>query len=196
MLLSLPQFSPEMFHLGLSVAEKMLRAVIVYFFLVVALRVFGKRELAQLNPFDLVVLLALSNTVQNAIIGNDNSITGGLIGALTLLGTNYLVVRFLFRHRRLDQLIEGSPSVLIENGHIKYRALAKELLTESELRSVAHRQGFHLKEIQRCVLEANGTFFIEGKTPPLAERRHAEVIGQLEQINKQLRELRQQTQTG
>jgi uncharacterized membrane protein YcaP (DUF421 family) len=120
-----------------------------------------------------------------------------LIGALTLLGTNYLVVRFLFRHRRLDQLIEGSASVLIENGHIKYRALAKELLTESELRSVAHRQGFsHLKEIQRCVLEANGTFFIEGKTPPLAERRHAEVMGQLEQINKQLRELRQQMQTG
>jgi uncharacterized membrane protein YcaP (DUF421 family) len=193
----LPQVSPEMFHLGLSVAEKMLRPFIVYFFLVVALRVFGKRELAQLNPFDLVVLLSLSNTVQNAIIGEDNSVTGGLIGALTLLGTNYLVVRLLFRHRRLDQLIESSPSVLIENGRIKYSALAKELLTESELRSAAHRQGFRsLREIQRCVLEPNGTFFIEGKSPPLAERQHAEVIGQLEQINKQLRELRQQTQTG
>ena len=75
---------------------------LVYVFLVVALRVFGKRELAQLNPFDLVVLLSLSNTVQNAIIGNDNSLTGGLIGALALLVMNYLVVRFLFRHRRLD----------------------------------------------------------------------------------------------
>ena len=78
------------------------------------LRIFGKRELAQLNPFDLVVLLSLSNTVQNAIIGNDNSLTGGLIGAFTLLAMNYVVVRFLFRHRRLDQLFEGKPSVLID----------------------------------------------------------------------------------
>ena len=76
----------------------------------VVLRVFGKRELAQLNPFDLVVLLSLSNTVQNAIIGNDNSLSGGLIGAFTLLAVNYLVVRFLFRHRRLDQIFEGKPT--------------------------------------------------------------------------------------
>jgi uncharacterized membrane protein YcaP (DUF421 family) len=202
MLLSLswlPYVSPAMFHLepSMSVVEKMLRPVIVYFFLVAALRVFGKRELAQLNPFDLVVLLSLSNTVQNAIIGNDNSVTGGLIGALTLLATNYLVVRFFFRHRRLDQMIEGSPSVLITNGHINHRAIAKELLTESELQSAAHRQGFKsLREIQRCVIEPNGAISMEGKTPPLAERQHAEVLGQLEQLNKQLRELRQQMQTG
>ena len=93
------------FALGAPVIEKILRPLIVYFFLVVALRVFGKRELAQLNPFDLVVLLSLSNTVQNAIIGDDNSVTGGLIGAFTLLAVNYLVVRFLFKHRRLDQML-------------------------------------------------------------------------------------------
>ena len=93
--------------------EKMLRPAIVYLFLVVLLRVFGKRELAQLNPFDLVVLLSLSNTVQNAIIGNDNSLTGGLVGAFTLLAVNYLVVRFLFRHRRLDQIFEGKPTMLV-----------------------------------------------------------------------------------
>src|SRR4030095_16496450 len=159
MLLSLswlPYVSLEMFHLGSSVwvAEKMLRPVIVYFFLVAALRVFGTRELAQLNPFDLVVLLSLSNTVQNAIIGDDNSVTGGLIGAFALLGTNYLVVRFLFRHRRLDQLIESKTTVLIEQGKINTRALTQELLTESELLTVAHRQGFKsLKEIERCVIE-------------------------------------------
>ena len=192
-----PHVSPEMFQLELSVIEKMLRPIIVYFFLVAALRVFGKRELAQLNPFDLVVLLSLSNTVQNAIIGDDNTVTGGLIGALTLLGTNYLVVRFLFRHRRLDQIVEGSPTTLIENGHIKHRAVAKELLTESELESVAHRQGFgSLKEIQRCSLESNGTFSMEGKNPPLAERQHAELLGELEKISQQLKELRQQMQTG
>ncbi len=98
--------------------EKILRPVIVYVFLVVLLRAFGKRELAQLNPFDLVVLLSLSNTVQNAIIGNDNSLTGGLIGAFTLLAVNYLVVRFLFRHRRLDQMFEGKPTTLVEHGQL------------------------------------------------------------------------------
>src|SRR6266700_3446678 len=128
------------FALGAPVLEKILRPVIVYFFLVVVLRVFGKRELAQLNPFYLVVLLSLSNTVQNAIIGNDNSLTGGLIGALSLLMMNYLVVRFLFRHRRLDQLFEGKPTMLVEHGRILKRELAKELLTRAELMTVLHRQ--------------------------------------------------------
>src|SRR5690348_11209566 len=116
----------DIFTLGAPVAEKILRPVLVYVFLVAVLRVFGKRELAQLNPFDLVVLLSLSNTVQNAIIGNDNSLTGGLIGAFALLCTNYLVVRFLFRHRRLDQLCEGKPTILVEGGRIQKHALAKE----------------------------------------------------------------------
>src|SRR5438034_4112690 len=89
----------NMFSLSLPVAEKMLRPVIVYVFLIVGLRLAGKRELAQLNPFDLVVLLTLSNTVQNAIIGEDNSVTGGLIGAATLLGLNYGVIRFCYGTR-------------------------------------------------------------------------------------------------
>src|SRR6476660_6552072 len=95
---------------GVPVLEKALRPLIVYAALVILLRLFGKRELAQLNPFDLIVLLTLSNTVQNAIIGNDNSLTGGLIGAFALMAVHYCVVRFLFRHRRLDQLFEGRPT--------------------------------------------------------------------------------------
>src|SRR6187551_508677 len=91
----------DMFALGLPVLEKILRPIVIYVFLIVALRLAGKRELAQLNPFDLVVLLTLSNTVQNAIIGEDNSVTGGLVGALSLFTINYLVIRFLFKHRRL-----------------------------------------------------------------------------------------------
>src|SRR6266699_509947 len=106
------------FALGAPIIEKILRPILVYFFLVIALRVFGKRELAQLNPFDLVVLLSLSNTVQNAIIGNDNSLSGGLMGALALLAMNYLVVRFLFNHRSLDEIFEGQPATLIEKGCI------------------------------------------------------------------------------
>jgi uncharacterized membrane protein YcaP (DUF421 family) len=182
--------SQHLFALGPSIAEKILRPIIVYVFLVVALRIFGKRELAQLNPFDLVVLLSLSNTVQNAIIGDDNSVTGGLVGAFALLTVNYLVVRFLFRHRRLDQIFEGMPSVLIENGHIRHRTLAKELLTESELLTVAHRQGFKsLNEIERCVLDPGGTFSFEAKTPHLAEAQHADLLAQLEEIKKRLDDL-------
>src|SRR5690242_4617077 len=106
----------HLWQLGAPLEEKLVRPVLVYVFLVIFLRIFGKRELAQLNPFDLVVLLSLSNTVQNAIIGDDNSVSGGLIGAFTLMGVNYLVVRFLFKHRRLDQILEGKPAVLIEDG--------------------------------------------------------------------------------
>src|SRR5579871_2839423 len=126
----------SMFHLVPPLLEKILRPVIVYVFLVLLLRVFGKRELAQLNPYDLVVLLCLSNTVQNAIIGEDNSVTGGLVGAVSLCGTNYVVLRFLFRHRRLDQIIEGRPSTLVKAGHLQRRAMARELITKSELLTI------------------------------------------------------------
>src|SRR5580700_10326661 len=123
----------HMFVLTLPVAEKILRPVVVYFFLVIGLRLAGKRELAQLNPFDLVVLLTLSNTVQNAIIGDDNSVTGGIIGAATLLLINFIVVRFLFRHQKLDRLVEGEACPLIENGKILEDQLTREVLTLAEL---------------------------------------------------------------
>ncbi|HKE21587.1 MAG TPA: YetF domain-containing protein [Bryobacteraceae bacterium] len=177
----------DTFAVGVPVLEKILRPIIVYFCLVVLLRAFGKRELAQLNPFDLVVLLSLSNTVQNAIIGNDNSLTGGLIGAFTLLGVNYLVVRFLFRHRRLDQVFEGKPTVLVENGRIIKRALASELLTRAELMTVLHRQGFDgLADVDRCVLEPGGTFHIQRKVPAGDEVKHAEVMLRLDEIQARL----------
>src|SRR6195256_3541651 len=94
----------DMFVLGLPVLEKILRPIVIYAFLVISLRLSGKRELVQLNPFDLVVLLTLSNTVQNAIIGEDNSVLGGLIGATSLLVTNYLVVRFLYDHPKITHM--------------------------------------------------------------------------------------------
>src|SRR5512138_1720382 len=127
----------DMFVLGLPVLEKVLRAVLVYAFLVVGLRLAGKRELAQLNPFDLVVLLTISNTVQNAIIGDDNSITGGVIGAATLLVVNFVVVRFVYGHERLDRLIEGSPDLLVENGRVDVQRLKGEMITLGELETAA-----------------------------------------------------------
>ncbi|MFZ0303328.1 MAG: YetF domain-containing protein [Terracidiphilus sp.] len=177
----------NMFHLPLSVAEKLLRPVIVYLVLVVLLRLFGKRELAQLNPFDLVVLLSLSNTVQNAIIGDDNSVTGGVIGAFSLLAINWLVVRLLFRSRRLTHTLEGSSTVLISNGKIDERALEKESLTRDELLSVIHKQGFeHLHEVRRCELEPNGTFYVEAFEPSPAEKQHNELIERLQALQAQV----------
>lgn len=188
--LTVMAFSNEMFTLTVPVLEKILRPIIVYAFLVLLLRVFGKRELAQLNPFDLVVLLSLSNTVQNAIIGNDNSLTGGLIGAFSLVATNYLVVRFLFKHRRIDQILEGSPTVLIEDGKIRRKALAQELLTESELLTICHRQGFgDIDEVQTAVLEPGGTFFLKGRSPSEEDSFRKEVLSRLEKISERLEHL-------
>src|ERR1039457_6438745 len=182
----------DMFVVGAPIAEKVLRPVMVYVFLVVALRVFGQRELAQLNPFDLVVLLSLSNTVQNAIIGNDNSLAGGLIGALALLALNYTVVRFLFRHRRLDEILEGEPTTLVEHGCVKESALAKELLTTAELMTVLHRQGFEfVEEVERCILQPGGTFDVKGINPPLEKLAHDEVMRAVQDLGAKLDALAQ-----
>src|SRR4030095_9193444 len=144
----------DMFVLTVPVLEKVLRPWLVYIFLVVGLRLAGQRELAQLNTFALIVLLMLSNTVQNAIIGDDNSVTGGIIGATSLLVVNYLVVRFLYNHRSLDQLIEGRAEVMIEDGKVRTQHLKRELITMAQLEAAARKQGFDsLSEVQQCVLE-------------------------------------------
>jgi uncharacterized membrane protein YcaP (DUF421 family) len=181
----------SMFQLGLPLLEKMIRPVIVYVFLVVGLRLAGKRELAQLNPFDLVVLLTLSNTVQNAIIGNDNSVTGGLLGAATLLVVNYVTVRLLFKHERLEQLVEGHSDVLIEGGEIKHDRLKKELITLTELELAAHKQGFaSLDEVDRAELGPGGTLSFVGRMPSPDATRHEELLARLEQMNSELTRLR------
>lgn len=181
----------NMFILALPLAEKILRPILVYLFLVVGLRLAGKRELAQLNPFDLVVLLTLSNTVQNAIIGDDNSLTGGLIGATTLLAVNYLVVRFLFTHQKLDRLVEGDAEALIESGKINEKLLKKELLTVTELETAAHRQGFAgLHEVERAVIEPGGILSFTGKRPSPDEVMQKVLTDRLDAMARQLAEIR------
>lgn len=180
-----------MFQLPLPVSEKLLRPVIVYLVLVTLLRLFGKRELAQLNPFDLVVLLSLSNTVQNAIIGDDNSVSGGVIGAVGLLGINWVVARVLFRHPRLNRMLQGRAAVLIRNGQIDRKALEREALTREELVEVIHRQGFeHIRQVHRCLLEPNGTFYVEANEPSSAEQQFQEVMQQLTAMRRELTALR------
>jgi len=181
----------DMFVIGLPLAEKILRPIIVYAFLVVGLRLSGKRELVQLNPFDLVVLLTLSNTVQNAIIGEDNSVLGGIIGATSLLVTNYVVVRFLYDHRKLDQMVEGRSDVLVEGGKVRARNLKKELITMAQLEAAARKQGFEsLSEVDQCVLEPGGTLTFVGKKPASEELRHQELLGKLERLAQEIALLR------
>jgi len=181
----------DMFVIGVPLLEKIVRPVVVYFFLVVGLRIAGKRELAQLNPFDLVVLLTLSNTVQNAIIGNDNSLTGGLIGAATLLLVNSGVVRFLYTHKRLEHLVEGDPELLIDHGIVKEDALRRELITRPELEAAAHKQGFDtLDEIDCAILEPGGAISFFAKKPSAESTRHDELLARLNQLSAQVASLK------
>jgi uncharacterized membrane protein YcaP (DUF421 family) len=180
-----------MFVLAVPILEKILRPICVYIFLVVGLRLSGKRELVQLNPFDLVVLLTLSNTVQNAIIGDDNSVTGGIIGATSLLIINYLVVRFLYNHRSLDQMIEGRADILIEDGKVKTQNLKRELITIAQLEAAARKQGFDsLGEVQQCVLESGGTITFSGKKPGSDETRHSALMKRLDELMAEVAKLR------
>jgi uncharacterized membrane protein YcaP (DUF421 family) len=178
----------HMFKLmDVTLIEKILRPILVYFFLIIGLRLAGKRELAQLNAFDLVVLLTLSNTVQNAIIGNDNSVSGGLIGAAALLAINSIVVRFLYTHEKLDRLIEGEPDVLIENGEVKMDRLKSELLTLAELEIAAHKQGFaSLNDVDRAVLEPGGVISFCAHKPQPEEARQAALLARLDELTRKL----------
>ena len=180
----------DMFTLGVPVWERIIRAVLVYAFVVVALRLAGKREIGALNPFDLVVLFFLSNILQNSIIGNDLSITGGVIGAATLMGLNYGVQRFLFGHKRLDRIFEGQSTVLIEDGEILRANLKKELVTEDELMVAIHKQGLlELTDVQKAVLETDGNISVFARTPTTDERRQAELAEQLTRIEATLARL-------
>lgn len=182
----------HMFQMPLPIVEKLARPVIVYLVLVL-LRIFGKRELAQLNPFDLVVLLSLSNTVQNAIIGDDNSVTGGIIGAVGLLAINWLVVRVLFRSPGLTRILEGRATTLVRNGQIDKKALERESLTREELIDVIHRQGFGgISHVRKCELEPNGTFYVEPYEPTEAEKYHAELLARLDALSQEVARLRPQ----
>ena len=180
-------FTPD-----IPVAEKLIRTAIVYAFLLFGLRLAGKRELSQLNPFDLVVLLLLSNTVQNAIIGNDNSLIGGLIGATALLILNSVVVRTLYHFGKLDR-IEGKPDTLIRNGRLMRRHLERELITVAELEAAARRQGIEsLAHVNECRLETGGALTFIQRHPTTEDERHHEAIGLLAQIDARQRSMLEQ----
>jgi uncharacterized membrane protein YcaP (DUF421 family) len=171
---------------GVPLLEKAIRTLVVYVAVLLGLKLAGKRELSQLNPFDLVVLLLLSNTVQNAIIGNDNSIIGGLFGAAVLLLTNHFLVRYLFKSGRLDA-VEGSPDVLVSGGKIMRDRLDEEMITVSELEAAARRQGIRsIADVEECRLETGGALTFVPRIPTPEDTQHTEVIQRLEAIERKL----------
>jgi uncharacterized membrane protein YcaP (DUF421 family) len=181
----------NLFHLGasdlaISVVEKIVRPVAVYLLLVAALRAFGKRILAQLNPFDLVVLLTLSNTVQNAIIGNDTWLSGGVIGAAALLAVNAVLVRVYYRGPSLEQrMMEERDIYLIRDHRLQEDALRKLHINVGELTARAHERGFDdLHEVESAVLYPNGTIYMKGTSQDAACMR--EVLHQVEALRREL----------
>jgi uncharacterized membrane protein YcaP (DUF421 family) len=181
----------SMFQMQLPWLEKIVRPIIVYLCLIFLLRVFGKRELAQLNPFDLVVLLSLSNTVQNSIIGDDNSVTGGIIGAFSLLAINWILMQVLFKAPKVTQVLQGKQTVLIRNGKVDEAAMKEETLTHEELISVLNKNGFNRPEdIKLCILEPNGTFYVEGITPTQETVHSRELMEAVTRLTKEVRDLR------
>ena len=153
----------DLIHLGLPWWDKVVRTLVVYLGLLVLLRLAGKRQLAQLSTLDLVVLLLLSNVVQNAIIGNETSLPGGLLGAAILLVGNNVLVRLSYRYAWVNRMLNGTSTVLYEHGRLEQKNLQHELMTQQELVSALRHQGFDLDDVERVDLEPEGTFDAQPK---------------------------------
>jgi uncharacterized membrane protein YcaP (DUF421 family) len=146
-----------MWNLSVAWWELIVRAAIVYLFLMVILRVTGKRQIGQLAPFDLVLLLVLSNAVQNSMNGGDNSVLGGLISAVALVTLNWLLGYLTYRYKRLGRIVEGRPQVLIHNGHVYRDVMLQERLTQDELDAALRQAGCAcVEDVHFAILENNG----------------------------------------
>jgi len=153
-----------MWHASLPWWEFIIRGLIIYVFLIVTLRLTGKRQVGQLAPFDLVLLLVLSNAVQNAMNGGDNSITGGLISASTLIVLNGLVGRATTKSKTLEKLIEGRPEVLIHNGKLYTEVMERESLTHHEVNAALRAAGCSsVEEVHCALLETTGQITVQPK---------------------------------
>ena len=190
-------FYTDLFVSGVSVAEKVARSVVVYGFLIIILRIAGKRTLGQLTSFDLVVLLLLSNTVQNAIIGNDNSLVGGLLGAVVLVAANYAVVRVLYNHKKAGRAIEGSTSILVHHGKFMESNMKRQLITRAEMESAARRQGIaRIADVRVARLEIGGAVTFELVSPTEQDKHLADLIARLDRIETMLGRLETSSEDG
>jgi uncharacterized membrane protein YcaP (DUF421 family) len=152
----------DLTHLDISVLDKIIRTVVVYWALIVLLRLAGKRDLAQLNSFDLIVMLLLSNVVQNAIIGPDNSLLGGLIGATVLIAANAFLVRVVRPSRRVAKLLEGTTTVLARHGRWIPDALRSVGVRQTDMEAALRRQNaYKIADVDLVKLEPGGTIVVD-----------------------------------
>jgi len=150
-----------MWNIAVPVWELIVRAVVVYAFLLILLRLTGKRQVGQLAPFDLVLLLVLSNAVQNSMNAGDNSLIGGLVSAATLVALNYLMGLATYRSKSLEAIIEGRPQVLIHNGALFEEILSRAKLTHHELNAALRQAGCSgIDEVHSAILENNGSISV------------------------------------
>ena len=195
-----PTLWANLTHLGvfdsvthpITLAEKVLRPVVVYLLLVFGLRTVGKRALAQFNPFDFVVLLTLSNTVQNAIIGNDTSLLGGAVGAAALLGVNALLVRIFYRGPSEELLFNADRDIcLIQDGRLREDEMRRLRINAGELTAKAHERGFDsLAEVESAMLYPNGTIYFRGRSHETEAARHAELLQRIDALSAEVAGLR------
>jgi uncharacterized membrane protein YcaP (DUF421 family) len=150
-----------MWNMAVPWWELIIRGIVVYLFLLALLRITGKRQVGQLAPFDLVLLLVLANAVQNSMNAGDNSLVGGLITATTLIGLNFLVSLVTHRYKKLEAIIEGRPQILIHNGKLFEEVIAKAQLTHHELNAALRRSGCSsVAEVHSAILENNGAISV------------------------------------
>ena len=155
-----------MFVPDLSVAELVFRAIVVYFALFFLLRFVGKKHVGQLSPFDLVVLLIISETIDASLIGDDHSLTGGLISAATLVAIVQLMGYLAWRNKATERWVEGYPRVLVRHGQVKNETMANEQVTRSELAEALRREGCSsVTNVRFAMLENDGSITV-GKREP------------------------------
>ena len=153
-----------MWKLSLPWWEFIARAIVVYIFLLTILRVTGKRQVGQLAPFDLVLLLVLSNALQNSMNGGDNTVTGGVISAVTLISLNWLLGYITFRSKRMGRFIEGRPQIIIHNGRVYRDVMERERLTQAELEAAVRQAGCaSIDDVHFAVLENNGQISVRSR---------------------------------
>jgi uncharacterized membrane protein YcaP (DUF421 family) len=150
-----------MFDMSMSVGEHIVRGVLVYVFLFVLLRLVGKKHVGELAPFDLLVLLILSETVQNSLVGDDTSLIGGLISAATLVILAYGISILTFSSKRLERAIEGTPKILIRHGHRRAAELQRQRITKAELLEALRNHGCaNITDVRVAILENDGTITV------------------------------------
>ncbi len=146
---------------GSIALEIAVRTAIIYIAVLIGMRLAGKRQVGQMTPFDLVVLLLIANAVQNAMTGPDTSLVGGLVAAATLLILNTIISRLAFRNKRVRRVVEGNPTLLVHSGRIIQSNLTQEKIGEEELLQALREHGVSsIEEVQGAVLEIDGSISV------------------------------------